>query len=82
MPPFSISSENTHHTMIVAILILEHTCLNYASLSAPTLSEALNKAHSQYIISSTYNNIINQFSASSENYSSTQFLDFILENHL
>jgi len=45
-PILSISSDNTYHTMIVTILILECAWHFYASSSRPTIDEALDKEYS------------------------------------
>jgi len=81
-PPFSKSSDTIHHTMIVTILLLEGACLFYASSARPTLNKALNMAHSQYVDSNIFEAVMEQFSATPEEYSALQFTEFILKNHL
>jgi hypothetical protein len=66
----------------VTILILEGACLIHASLARPTLKKALNMAHSQYVDSNIFEAVMEQFSATSEEYSALQFTEFILKNHL
>jgi len=74
--------DNTHHTMIVTILILECAWHFYASLSKPTINEALDKAYSQYQASNTYDATIRQFSAPPKEYSILNYTEFILNHHL
>jgi hypothetical protein len=62
----------------VAILILNHTSLDRASDSRPTLDEALDRAYSRYLSSNTLSLIELVFSASPEEYSVAQFTGFIL----
>jgi len=69
-------------SIIVTILILEHACLFHASLSKPTVNEALDKAYFQYQASNTYDAVIRQFVAPSKKYSVLQFIEFILNLHL
>jgi len=66
----------------VAILILEHACLFYISLSKPSVNEALDKAFSQYQASDVHNAVIRQFLAAPNEYSIEQFTEFILNHHL
>jgi hypothetical protein len=79
---FSLSASAISNIQIVLILILEHASLYYASSSRPALNEALDRAHSQYRASNTYNAIIEQFSAPSKTYSILQFVEFILKYRL
>jgi len=82
-PPLSISGDGqTHHKLIVTILILEHACLFYASQSKPTRDEALARAYSQYCASGAHKQMIEQFSALPKEYSSIQFTEFILKHLL
>jgi hypothetical protein len=64
----------------VSILILNHTCLFFISSSQPTLCGALDKAYSQFWSSNVYNTIAKEFLASPEEYSASQFIEFILEH--
>jgi hypothetical protein len=64
------------------ILILEHACLSYVSQSRPTRDEALDKAYSQYMASSTHSTITMQFSAPSSKYSISQFTEFIIKHRI
>jgi hypothetical protein len=79
---FSLSASAISNIKIVLILILEHASLYYASSSRPALNEALNRAHSQYRASNTYDAVIEQFSAPPTTYSILQYVDFILEYRL
>jgi hypothetical protein len=63
--------------MIVTILILEHACLFYVSLSKPSVDEALDKAFSQYQASDAHNAVIRQFLAAPNEYSIEKFTEFI-----
>jgi len=81
-PTLSISNDNTHHTMIVTILILDHASLSHASSSIPTLEIALNKACFQYTSSHIHDKITNQFAAPPGEYSISQFNEFILQHRL
>jgi len=80
-PPLSIPSDDTYHTMIVIILILEHACLLYASPSKPTLNGALNDAYTRYKTSGTHDNLTNRFPTHQEP-SIPQSTDFILSHRL
>jgi hypothetical protein len=66
----------------VLVLILEHACLRFASQSKPTKDEALDEAYSRYCTSGAHNELMKQFSASPEEYSISQFTEFILEHRL
>jgi len=77
-PPVCISSGDTHHTMIVTLLILNRTSLLYASPSRPTCEDALDQACSQYISSDTHNAVKEQFSLPPKQYSTSQFTEFVL----
>jgi hypothetical protein len=66
---------------LVTILILEHACLLYASLSRPSLEWALVNSISQYQASDTHSAVMRQFTAPQE-YSVSQFVEFILEHRL
>jgi hypothetical protein len=66
----------------VAVLILEHACLSYASQSKPTRDKALNWAYTQYCASDIHMDLIKQFSALHKEYSTFQFTEFILGHHL
>jgi len=78
----SISNDDTHHTMIVTILILDYACISFASPSKPTLEKALVKACSQYMASHTHDEVTKQFIASSRGYSISRFTEFILRHRL
>ena len=67
---------------IVTVLILEYACILYASQLRPSCEEALDKACSQFISSSTYNTVNPLFLPSSEPYSTQQFTEFILMHRL
>jgi len=81
-PSLSISSDDTHHTMIVTILILERASLFYASPSRPTLENALDLACSQYRSSDTHNAVKEQFPLPPTQYSISQFTEFIFGHRL
>jgi hypothetical protein len=66
----------------VALLILDHASLYFASSLNPRLEDALDNAYSQYISSKTHDAVQKQFSASPEEYSILQFTEFILEHRL
>jgi hypothetical protein len=68
--------------MTATILILEPACLSYASLSKPTIEEALDRAYSQYQASGIHNAVIRQFLAPFKEYSIQQFTEFILGSRL
>jgi L-asparagine transporter-like permease len=93
----SMSSNHTPYAMIgisllcvsaisnistVTILILDHACISYASLSQPTLKEALHKACSQYNNSHSHDAVTKQFTVTSRQYSISQFTEFILRYRL
>jgi hypothetical protein len=65
----------------VTILILEHACLFHASITKPTIKEALHKAYSQYQALNTQY-VITQFLASPKEYSIIQITEFILNHRL
>jgi hypothetical protein len=79
---FLFSASAISNIQIVSIIILEHASLYYASLSRPTLDQALDRAYAQYMASNTHNAVIQQFSASSQTYSVLQLTDFILKYRL
>jgi len=81
-PALGISSDETHHTMIVTILILDCASLFYASPSRPTLDDALDQAFSQYKSSGTHNAVKEQFSRPPEQYSFSHFAEFVLSHRL
>jgi len=81
-PPISASSDDAHHTMIVAVLILECASLLCASPSAPTLYEALDNACSRYVSSDTHTAVKQQFLLSPSQYSIREFTEFVLTHHL
>jgi hypothetical protein len=75
-PPLSISHDDTHHTMIGTFplcasvfsniqnsidFILDRASILYASLSRPTLMDALDQACSEYKSSDTHNVVKKQF---------------------
>jgi hypothetical protein len=64
----------------VALLILNHTSLVYASALRLPLNEALDHAYSRYLSSNTLSAIKAVFSAPPEEYSVSQFTEFILEH--
>jgi hypothetical protein len=66
----------------VITIILEHACLIYASLLNPTRADALDRAYSQYGPSDFHIAAREQFSASPIQYSTIQFIEFILEHRL
>jgi hypothetical protein len=68
--------------MIVIILIMEHACISYASPSRPSLEQALATACSRYMDSHTHDTVTKQFTASSQEYSVSQFMEFILQQRL
>ena len=66
----------------VTILILDHACISYASLSQPSLKEALNNACSQYNNSHSHDAVTKQFTVTPRQYSISQFTEFILRHRL
>jgi len=79
--PLCISGDNTHHTMIVTILILDCTSLFNSTASYP-FQDALDNAHSQYVSSGTHDAVKEQFSLPPKEYSILQFTEFILSHRL
>ena len=67
---------------IVTILILDRASLVYASPSRPTLENALDHACSQYESSGTHNAVKEQFSLPPEQYSISQFTEFVLSHRI
>jgi hypothetical protein len=69
---------------IVTILILEHACLFYASLSRPTLKNAVERAYDRYTASGTdvHDAVRKHFPAPPQEYSISEFTDFILDHRL
>jgi hypothetical protein len=61
---------------------MEYACLFYASSTRPTIDEALDKACSQYLASSTHDAVISHFLAPFEEYSIVQFTEFICNHRL
>jgi len=67
---------------IVAILILDHASILYASPSHSTVADALDQACSQYISSDTHNAVKEQFSQPPTRYSISQITEFVLSHRL
>ena len=67
---------------IVSILILDRATFLHASPSHPTRDGALAQAYSQYKSSDTHNVVKQQFSQSPEQYSISQFTEFVLSHRL
>jgi hypothetical protein len=67
---------------IVISIILEHTCLLYASQLKPPRKEALDRAYSLYRSSGVHSAVRKQFSAPPMEYSLLQFTEFILNHRL
>ena len=67
---------------LVSTLILERASLFYASPSRPTLEGALDQACSQYKYSIVHKAVKNQFSLPPEQYSVSQFTEFVLSHRL
>jgi hypothetical protein len=65
----------------VTLLILEHACLFYGSLSKPTANEALEKAYSQYQASDVHDAVMKSFPAPPREYSIKEYTEFILTHH-
>jgi hypothetical protein len=63
-------------------IILEHTCLIYASQLNLTGEASLDKAYSRYSSSDFHTAVRKQFSAPPTQYSTSQFIEFILERRL
>jgi len=80
--PLCISSDDTHHTMIATILILDRASLFYASPSRPTREDALNQACSQYKSSDTHTAVKERFLLPPKQYSISQFTGFVLSHLL
>ena len=96
--PLCLSSDNMHLSMIgtfplyvsgsfltskiVALLILDRSSLLYASPSSPTLEDALDQAYSQYKTSGAYTAAKEQFFLPPEQYSISQFTEFVLSHRL
>jgi hypothetical protein len=97
-PPLSISSNDYHHTMIgtfslymylyfltskiVTILILDRASVLYSSPSCPYRDRALEQAYSQYKSSGTHDEVKEQFLLSPQQYSISQFTQFVLSHRL
>lgn len=77
-PCLRISNNDINHTMIATVLILEYTCVLFASPSHPSLGKALDNACSQFISSGTHNAINRLFLL----YSTQQLTEFILTHRL
>jgi len=67
---------------IVAILILDRASVSYASSSCRTRKDALDQAYSQYESSDTHNAVKEQFSLPLNEYSISQFIEFVLSHRL
>jgi len=67
---------------IVTILLLDRVSLSCASPSRPALDDALDQAFSQYESSDTHNAVKEQFSLPPEQYSISQFTEFVLSHRL
>jgi hypothetical protein len=61
---------------------MDYACQFHASSTRPAINEALDKACSQYLASSTHDAVISQFLAPFEEYSIEQFTEFILNHRL
>jgi len=81
-PSLCISRDNTHHTMIVAILILDRVSILYVSPSQPTLMAALDQACLECRSSDTHNAVKEQYSLPPKEYSILQFTEFVLSHRL
>jgi len=81
-PPIIVSSNDTHHAMIVMILILECASISYASPSSPTLHESLDHAYSQYMSSDIHIAVKQQLSLSPNHYSVDELVEFVLRHRL
>jgi hypothetical protein len=66
----------------VTLLILDHAGLSYASSSKPTLKKVLKKACAQFMASHVLDEIVNQFTAPPQEYSMSQFREFIVQHRL
>jgi hypothetical protein len=69
----------------VTIIILEYACRFRASdyySGYPTRAEALDEAYSQYKRSGTHKVLKEQFPGSLNDYSTSQFTEFILQHRL
>jgi len=81
-PPLLTTCDDTHHVLIAITIILEHTCLIYASQLLLTGEAALDMAYSRYISSDFHTAVRKQFSAPPMQYSAPQFIEFILKHRL
>jgi len=77
-PDFFTTNDSQYHIMIVIILILEHACISYLSSSRPSYNQALAKACSQYRASQLHNVVTKQLPTPLQDYSVSQFTEFIL----
>lgn len=68
--------------MIVTILVLECANMLRAPQNAPNIATALHQASSQFIASGILGAIKELFSASPEDYTNDQYINFILEKRL
>ena len=66
----------------MTILILDHAGLSYASSSKPTLNMVVTNACAQFMASHVLDEIVNQFTAPPQEYSISEFTDFILDHRL
>jgi len=81
-PPPLTTSDDTHHVLIAITIILDHACIVYASELRPTREAALLRAYSRYSTSDIHTAVRKQFSAPPLQYSTIQFIEFILNNRL
>jgi len=81
-PPLSTTCDDTHHVLIAVTIILDYACLIYASQLNPTREDALERAYSRYTSSDFHNIVRTQFSAPPMQYSTLQFVEFILNHRL
>jgi len=80
--PLLTISDDTHHVLIAMTIILDDACIFYASELHPTREAALVRAYSRYSSSDIHIAVRKQFSAPPMQYSTLQFIKFILNNRL
>jgi len=82
-PPLSTTCDDTHHVLIAITIILEHACLIYASEEiSPTIGATLDRAYALYSSSDFHISVRKQFSAPPLQYSTLQYIEFILKHRL
>jgi len=81
-PDLFISSDESIHTMIATVLIMEYASILFTSPSRPTCEEAMDGACSRFRSSGTHNVVNRLFLPSPKPYSTQQCEEFILMHRL